>query len=173
MHPKNHNFFNKIKYEINNRLPYIELKKNWTLLPVKSMLIRDMMKIKFKYWEVYFLDFIWRDIYDLEKEQVKAMFLNRVYEVINKYEEKWRQVGVDDIIVCKFKKWHSESVQMFIEAITSIFDGNSYSSVYEKINACLDVFISLIHLSTTIAEQTLHSLNWQISWKLYKWNTIE
>ena len=164
--PKDHYFFSKIKRDIELLIPNIRLSYDWKYSEWRTKIFRDMLIVKFKIWKRILKETIH------EKWDLNNIWQDAIIDIYKWYIEEWDKVWIPNIVIDKFNSWHSQHIKIYQKAIERIFSWDCFSSKEEKINAILEISITMIILTLSDAEQTLWSINWDLSWLEYKWVTI-
>ncbi len=175
--PRKHRFFNLIEYEMLSRVPYIELSHHGETCKGRTELFRDILAIKFKHWQNGLKEAMVMGDDKMSDNELQAMLEKATLDFVKGYQREWEdtlQLDKDKInlITEKFNKWHQAKVEMYIDAIRGICQGNSFNSVREKANAFLELNCSMLVLTIIDAEQSLGDLNGELTGTQYKNNII-
>jgi len=166
--PKNHTFFQKVDYILRYKLPEIRLRFRGQYCEGRTMLFRDMLKIKFRVWQDRIRKACEKCVDYPTNSQIGQEFLKATVDLVEEYERLWEQDGIPRNVVEKFHKWHDNHAQIFIEAIENITGGSSFSSNKEVINAILEISNAMLLLTILDAEKTLGDLNGELTGMKYK-----
>jgi hypothetical protein len=166
--PKNHMFFQKVDYILRYKLPEITLKFKGEYCEGRTILFRDMLKIKFKVWQEHIRKACDNSQDSQTNTQIGQDFLKATVDLVDEYERLWEQDGIPQNIIQKFHKWHDNHAQIFIDAIESITGGSSFNSKKEVINAILEISNAMLLLTILDAEKTLGDLNGELTGMTYK-----
>jgi len=164
--PLNHAFFIRIKYISKYQLRAMEIiyiQKDG-VDKCKTELFRDMLKVKFTIWE--------REVKNMVNNIVNKQFkitnlekvvIDNLIYVVTSYEDEWRKMGVPEIVIEKFNKWHKPHVDLIFETIKSIIAGKIYNDKILLLNAILDLYLAMIVMTMADAEETLKRLNGELN----------
>ncbi len=173
--PEKHFFFINAK-----RLKFEKLESmniftpNNKICSVRSEMFRNMMTIKIDTWSEHMQEFI--QIARREKytsNRLSNMLTSLIESMMSDYERQWRYDGVPEIVIKKFRDWHSGRATTLVKGMISICEGNCFSSLDEKLNAILELNSALLYMTFIDAEKTLVDLNGELSGSIYKNNIIE
>ena len=176
--PQKHRFFNLVEYELLNRIPNIKLYHNEVYCKGRTELFRDILQIKFKHWEDGLKEAMVMGNDKMSDNELQSLLERATLNFVKGYQREWKdtlQLDKDKIalVTNKFNKWHQSKVEMYMDSIRGICQGNSFSSVREKANAFLEVNCSMLVLTIIDAEESLGSLNGDLSGTQYKDNIIK
>ena len=166
--PRNHAFFSTSERLINYHIPLMRISSD----PARNTLFRDMLIKKLTVWRKNMLDFVARDFSSLKTFEIKDLFAKTLYEIVTGYEAEWKAVGVPTLVVSKFAEWHSPRVEGLSSSATSVFDGKSFTTPNEMLNATLCLQNALLVETIIDAERTLGGLNGELSGLTYKGLTL-
>lgn len=166
--PKNHTFFQKVDYILRYKLPEITLKFRGQYCEGRTILFRDMLKIKFRVWQDHIRKACDKSQDYPTSSQIGQAFLKATVDLVDEYERLWEEDGIPPKVIQKFHKWHDNHAQIFIEAIENITGGSSFSSKKEVINAILEISNAMLLLTILDAEKTLGDLNGELTGMKYK-----
>lgn len=175
--PRKHRFFNLVTYELLNRIPYINLYHNGQYCRGRTLVFRDMLRIKFEHWEDGLKNAMIDGEDNLTDSELQALLEKATIDFVGGYRKEWREtLDIDgkylELITSKFSEWHQAKVEMYMEAIRGICQGNSFSSAREKANAFLELNCSMLVLTIIDAERSLGELNGELTGAKYKGHTI-
>lgn len=167
--PRNHAFFSTSERLINYQIPRMRISND----PARNALFRDMLIKKISNWRKSMLDFVARDFSSLKTFEIKELFATTLHEIIKSYEAEWKTTGVPALVISKFAEWHSPRVEGLSGSATSIFDGKSFTTPVEMLNATLFLQNALLIETVIDAERTLGDLNGEISGLTYQGLTLQ
>lgn len=162
--PRNHAFFSTAERLINYHIPRMRISSD----PARNTLFRDMLIKKLTIWRKSMLDFVARDFYSLKTFEIKELFAETLREIITGYEADWKAEGVPTPVINKFAEWHSPRVESLSGSATGVFDGKSFTTPNEMLNATLCLQNALLVETVIDAERTLGDLNGELSGLTYK-----
>jgi len=167
--PRNHAFFSTSERLINYHIPRMHVSAD----PARNILFRDMLTNKISIWRESTLNFVVRDFSVLKTFEIKELFAKTLHDLISSYEADWKDSGIPEIIITKFAEWHSPRIEAISISATSIFDGKSFTTPNEMLNAILCLQNALLIETIIDAERTLGELNGEISGLSYQGLTLE
>ena len=167
--PRSHAFFSTSERLINYHIPRMKVSAD----PARNTLFRDMLTKKLTAWRKSMLDFVARDFTPLKTFEIKELFARTLREIISGYESEWKATGVPDPVVSKFAEWHSPRVEGLSSSATSVFDGKSFTTPNEMLNATLCLQNALLVETIIDAERTLGELNGELSGLTYQGLTLQ
>jgi len=166
--PLSHAFFSASERLINYRIPRMNVSSD----PARNTLFRDMLLKKIGIWRENMLSFITRDFSSYKNFEIKQLFAQKMHKIIKEYEAKWKSSGVPKLVISKFTTWHSPRVEALSSSATSVFDGKSFTTVTEMLNAVLCLQNALLVETIIDAERTLGELNGELKGLTYKGNKL-
>jgi len=167
--PRSHAFFSTSERLINYHIPRMKVSSD----PARNTLFRDMLVKKIGAWRKTMLDFVARDFSSLKTFEIKDLFAKSLQEIIKGYESEWKVSGVPEPVVLKFSEWHSPRVEGLSSSATSVFDGKSFTTPTEMLNATLCLQNALLVETIIDAERTLGELNGELSGLTYQGLTLQ
>ena len=167
--PRSHAFFSTSERLINYHIPRMKVSSD----PARNTLFRDMLVKKIGNWRKSMLDFVARDFSSLKTFEIKELFATTLHEIIKGYEAEWKATGVPTPVISKFAEWHSPRVEGLSSSATSVFDGKSFTTPTEMLNATLCLQNALLVETIIDAERTLGELNGELSGLTYQGLTLQ
>ncbi|QQS59641.1 hypothetical protein IPN35_02040 [Candidatus Peregrinibacteria bacterium] len=167
--PRSHAFFSTSERLMNYHIPRMKVSND----PARNALFRDMLVKKITVWRKKMLDFVARDFSSLKTYEIKDLFANTLKEIISGYEMDWKAAEVPTPVVAKFALWHSPRVEGLSGSATSVFDGKSFTTPNEMLNATLCLQNALLVETVIDAERTLGELNGELSGLTYQGLTLQ
>lgn len=167
--PRSHAFFSTSERLINYHIPRMRVSND----PARNTLFRDMLVKKIGAWRKTMLDFVARDFSSLKTFEIKDLFAKTLQEIIKSYESEWKGSGVPEPVILKFAEWHSPRVEGLSSSATSVFDGKSFTTPTEMLNATLCLQNALLVETVIDAERTLGELNGELSGLTYQGLTLQ
>ncbi len=166
--PKKHAFFQKADYILRYKLPEIRLSYQKQYCEGRTLMFRDLLKIKFELWRENILKVCAMDYEHMSSGDIRQAFTQATLDLVSQYEAKWQQDAVPQVVINKFHEWHDNHAEMFIETIESITMGSCFGSPREIMNAILEMNMMMLLLTLLDAEKTLGDLNGELSGLEYK-----
>ena len=167
--PRSHAFFTTSESLINYHIPRMKISND----SARNTLFRDMLIIKLTAWRKSMLDFVARDFSSLKTFEIKDSFAKALNNIIKGYESEWNVTGVPEPVISKFAEWHSPRVEGLSSSANGIFDGKSFTTAAEMLNATLCLQHALLIGTIIDAERTLGILNGELSGLSYKNLTLQ
>jgi hypothetical protein len=163
-----HSIFRNLTALQQVKIPAIKLSER-----VRTIIVQDMLKIIIESFTISLKSFIEKngDKKGLKFENNDA-FYDAVYasvlEAHSLYEDKWKDVGIPEICIDKFKEWHNQKNDLLYAEIKSISTSSFHQSYNDKFNSMLEMINLNISMSIIDVEYTLKSLNGDLTGQLYK-----
>lgn len=167
--PRSHAFFSTSEQLMNYHIPRMKISND----PARNNLFRDMLVKKIKVWRKNMLDFVARDFSNLKTYEIKELFATTLKGIISGYETDWKVAEVPALVIAKFALWHSPRVEGLSGSATSVFDGKSFTTPNEMLNATLCLQNALLVETIIDAERTLGELNGELSGLTYQGLTLQ
>ena len=172
--PLVHNFFATLDNILYYKIPNIRISYHWKICKGRKKLFVDMLKIKLEKRKINIIESIeYIQKKRMTSDEEKEVLLKAFNKIVNDYEQAWKDEWIQDLIINKFHQRHLTKCNMIVEVINEVYNGNSFSSSREKLNAVLVSYNFLLLATVSDAEISLWELNWDLSWKIYKWLEIE
>lgn len=166
--PRSHAFFSTVDQLVNYHIPRMRVSTD----PVRNALFRDMLTQKLTIWRKAMLDLVARDFSPLKTFEIKELFSVTLRDCVANYEAAWKAAGVPELVISKFAQWHSPRLEAISSSSSSVFDGKSFTTPAEMLNAVLCLQNALLVETIIDAERTLGELNGELSGLNYQGLTI-
>lgn len=169
MSPRNHAFFSTSERLMTYHIPRMKVSND----PARNVLFRDMLRIKLTVWRKIMLDLVARDFASLKTFEIKELFAKTLRDSVSSYESDWKSAGVPELVITKFAEWHSPRLEAVSGSAISVFDGKSFTTPNEMLNAVLCLQNALLIETVIDAERTLGELNGELSGLTYQGLTLQ
>ena len=167
--PVNHDFFNKIIYERDMKLPVIKLNHKGKYCQGRTEIFKDMLRTKYTKWHDSTKQLMMCEcLPKLTSTELHTKVISSIMLFVDDYEKSWKDEGIPEIVISRFKEWHEQHTTILVSAISSICVGQCFNTNEEKLNAVLEIHKALIILTVLDAENTLGNLNGELSGLKYK-----
>lgn len=168
---RSNSFFTNAQYRMMIEIPRLELinKK-----PVREKVFKDLLVISFQ------------TVYNAMHELVENQALNDwtaeqwadlVTQSINKIsintEEQAKAATIPDVVIRKFSKWYSETIEMLHEYILLLANSKLYDTNFAKTNTLLLIMDLLLVSILGDVERVISEINGELTGLVYKGLTIE
>ena len=172
--PLSHRFFSVMDEYRSTTIKNIKSMYKWCFCLWRTEMLRFMLETKFKIWKEW-MEKATREVLKMtDEEDILKRNSDALSKIINDYEKEWRENNVPEVVIKKFYEWHTPHMKPFFKTIRQICSWVSFNSVEEVQNAILFLSYWLMIQTIIDAEQSLGSLNWELSWLKFnfKWKTL-
>lgn len=167
---KYHPFFYNVQYRLIVEIPTLEICPD---TPVKQQVFRDLIYYRIKLIHDNCLKITEFNMSQWSNNQWTAEMTKCMHNMMLEFIDISTNNGIPEIVIDKFKRWHSPTTDMLNEYVQLL----GSSEIYENHHVRTATFFMIINLLliTTIAdaERTLSELNGDIAGKTYKNKIIE
>ena len=167
-----HPLFNNAQYRIVVEIPSLELCPS---KPIKQKLYRDLLILNTQTTFDYCQEIAKMDgqMNNWSGEQWSVEVSKLVNKMVTKFHERAIAAEIPDVVLFKFARWNSTTLEMLYEYIAML----GSSSIYINNSARTNTFFLIVNvlLVTTIgdAERSLKELNGEVAGNLYKGMILE
>lgn len=163
-------FFAKAQYLIVVEIPSLEMLPT---KPTKQQLFRDLLVINVKTTYDYCQEIAKLEMDDWSSEKWVVEISKKINTMVTDFHRRAIEAGIPDVVLFKFARWNSTTVEMLYEYINVL----GHSTAYVNHNSRTNTFFLIMNvlLVTTIgdAERSLKELNGEVAGKIYKNMTLE
>ena len=160
---ENHPFFTKMDL----------FKRTIELIDIKNEIKKQMI---IDFFSIYLTVFrngikevvISHNFNELQNNELSAIFMRTVAELLTKYDDKSRAIGVPDYFLHQFNKFHNSTLEIVFEDIDNILNNDVYGTQEQKVYVVLDTVKSAFHLMIKDAKISMDSINGQLNNEFYK-----
>ena len=160
-----HPIFNKLEDIINIKLPIVHIGG-----PVRTTIFRDVLKIFYRCQ----MNLI-RQL--LEQPITEDNFLSLNSKIANKFitdaDKEMEEFGVPEIVRTKFWEWNYKRHEYTMTTLSDIDSSNVFKTAVEKQYAALNLYQSYAYFILIDAENTLTTLNGELTGTIYKGAVVE
>lgn len=161
MHP----YFSKVDNLIKVKLPITKIGG-----PVRTLIFRDVLKIFYESGKAVNLELLSKDI---TLDNFLSINLEGLTDIVKNATNEMRDYGVPQVVIEKFWEWNYKRHEYVMSTISDIDSSNVFNTVLEKQYAVLNLYQSASYFVLLDAENTLKSLNGDLSGTIYKGQTVE
>lgn len=161
MHP----YFSKVDNLIKVKLPITKIGG-----PVRTLIFRDVLEIFYESGKKINLETLEKDITNDNFLTVNLEGLTKIVDVASC--EMQRQ-GIPPVVIEKFWDWNYKRHEYVMNTISDIDSSSVFNTVLEKQYAVLNLYQSASYFVLLDAENTLKSLNGDLTGTTYKGQTVE
>ena len=165
-----HVLFSTAQYRLAVELPNLEI---FSDKPVRQQLLSDLLRVYIKTIADSCKDISTTNMKGWSAEQWTIEMSTRLSSMISDAKKAARSEGIPEIVITKFSRWVSPSIDMLFDYVDMIGAANIYNSNITRTNT---LFLVINLLMTTMmgdAERSIKSLNGDITGKIYKGQVIE
>lgn len=158
----------KLAYWLEFKIPTLEMSEYG-----RSKIFRDLMTFKFQAVDRILIDIEGDEGFaDMSRNELYRSVISRFHNIIEDYESKAKLEGIPSVVIAKFKKWHTPSLEYTLKSAELITQSPIYKTNYDIMNAIYLLYISFLELSIAEAEKALSELNGELTGIEYKGYTI-
>jgi len=165
-----HSIFANINHRLNNEIPTLDLMPS---KPVKQQLFRDILSI---YSQTLFetcKNIAEIDMTDWGSDKWCDEINKKLNENNYAFVKNCRAVGIPEIVLTKFLRWHRPTQDILFDGIMSLGNSNIFTSNVSRTNTLFFMLNLLLVTTIADAEKTLKSLNGDVHGTLYNGREIE
>lgn len=164
---QNHDLFN-ICCKVEDEIKFIEFYNHEKLDVSKTKMAIDFTITKTKEISKTFKEFSLRtDLENISNDQLKQILLFQIQECSRRYideiQQIWLNKGINkkdvDFVVNLFDSYRYDVISSFRNRVISIFSSDYYSSNFEKILACYEIFAMAVDLLPKDIKDTFNKIN--------------
>jgi hypothetical protein len=139
----------------------------------RNMIFRDLLHIKFDAFHNNLTKIEDADDFEtIDRRELYTRIVTCMHNIVEEYETHAKAEGIPSIVINKYKKWHSSSMDYTLKSAELISQSPIYKTNYDIMNAVYLLNISLLELTIAEAERTLSKLNGELTGIVYKGYTI-
>lgn len=161
MHP----YFSKVDNLIKVKLPITKIGG-----PVRTLIFRDVLEIFYESGKKINLETLERDI---TNENFLTVNLEGLTKIIDTASYEMQRHGIPPVVIEKFWEWNYKRHEYVMNTISDIDSSSVFNTVLEKQYAVLNLYQSASYFVLLDAENTLKSLNGDLTGTTYKGQTVE
>ena len=155
----NHSFFSSMQYWLDVGIEYIRLQDKG-----RQEIVKDFLRIKFIAFRDAMVGVIKNPkVEEMHREELRCYMMDVFTETIGLYEQRAVEAGIPMIFVRKFADWHSPEVKSTKSSVSDICISPFYDYNPLRLNSFLDMLSHALNKTILHAEQTLNSLNGDLS----------
>ena len=161
MHP----YFSKIDNLIKVKLPITKIGG-----PVRTLIFRDVLKIFYESGRNTILNLLDKNI---TEENFLSINLQALTDIVKTATNEMREQEIPQVVIEKFWDWNYKRHEYVMSTISDIDSSNVFNTILEKEYAVLNLYQSASYFVLIDAENTLKSLNGDLTGTVYKNQTVE
>ena len=137
-----HPFFSEMKQWIEFKIPYLDFNDEF-----RNEVFRDFLRVKFKtFYNRLFEVVNNQDLSTYKPNQLQDFFLQDLRRGVKEYTTTCKEMGVPEIFIKKFQKWHTRTVLQLETNIKGFSQSNYIDTNTEKINAILHAYLGICYV---------------------------
>ena len=161
MHP----YFGKVDSLIKVKLPLTKIGG-----PVRTLIFRDVLEIFYNCGKAVNIELLEKHI---TAENFLSTNLTGLTEIVERSAAEMRKSGIPPVVIEKFWEWNMKRHEYVMATISDIDSSNVFNTVLEKQYAILNLYQSASYFVLLDAENTLKSLNGDLTGTIYKGQEVE
>ncbi len=172
--PRFHRFFALAEQYATFRLEEMRIVTHGKYCTVRTQIFKDMLRMKFSCWQKTLqqaVDYI--ILNNVKEEQVGSVMCRSVSGIVAAYSKAWESAGIPQIVADKFHGWHLARARVLAEQTEQVAASHCYSSVTERLNAILELHCAMLVSTVLDAENTIVTLNGELTGIAYGDKIIE
>jgi hypothetical protein len=162
----NHDIFNTLQ-RVKQEVKVMRFYTDGNFDNTKTRMCQDFTNFKCNVCYEGFSELIKEDLESLSYNKLKALMLDTMWDMHNKYirdiKTLWLDKGIPsedvDYVIEVFERFRFDVVQSFVTRIDAIFASSYHRNKFEKVLACYDMFAMGIDLLPKDLETTFEVLN--------------
>lgn len=149
----------KLTYWIDFRLGNIQLTD-----PARKQIFSDLLIINFRtIRNNLFKIEDNKDFDSLSSTQLYTSIIDCISNIRETYEKEASNNGIPEIVIKKFYKWHSSTIQYALISSEIICSSMVYSNNRDRMQAIYSMYIAILEITIAEAERSLNELNGELS----------
>lgn len=165
-----HTLFSTAQYRLAVELPNLDIFPD---KPIRQMLMTDLLRIYIRTIHDGCKDISVLNMKGWSNEQWNIEMSTRLSVMISDAKTAARFEGIPDILITKFSRWVTPSLDMLFTYVDVIGTSNIYSSNIARTNTLFLIVNLLLSTMMGDAERSIQGLNGDITGKIYKGQAIE
>ena len=161
---KEHPFFSEIQYMIDISIEKINIEDDI----LRTKMIRKFLKIKLLSTQKNFGELTNSSSLDVDSSLATCDYINCITKIVRDYEMESIKNNVPEVFIRRFSEWHTPKIIIIRDLIEYICRSNIYDTDTEKLSAILDIVLMVLHLTMMDAEDTIKSMNGELTKQLEK-----
>lgn len=161
MHP----YFSKVDNLVKVKLPITKIGG-----PVRTLIFRDVLRIFYESGQKLNMELLEQHI---TLENFLTINLENLTNIVKTSTNEMRDYGIPQVVIEKFWEWNYKRHEYVMNTIGDIDSSNVFNTVLEKQYAVLNLYQSASYFVLLDAENTLKSLNGDLTGTTYKGQTVE